>query len=407
MKKAYIFNTGCIRRALDSTRIYDYLLKNGWAFTNNISIADLVIIGTCGTIKKNENLSIIAIKKITKKVSKFATVIITGCLPKINPDVINDIGDFIFVPTRDLYKFDEILNSKVKYADTPDVNMVTNDANILNYVLAYRLFRNSYSIKIYSRLSTSGTFLKLCLISSNISNYIKSKLGLVQRQKIIPYYNLRIAEGCLGKCTYCAIRFSTGLLESKPIEKIMIEFKKGLSKGYQYFQLICEDTGCYGLDIGTTIIELLKKMLEIEGDYKIIIIDFGPQWLVKYYDELLPLLKKHHSTIRELFVSLQAGSNKVLKAMKRPYEIESVKEKLIDIKKQIPEINLRTTVIIGFPGETVEDFMKTVDAVQTIDFSEVQLNKYEDRPGTVSEAMDNKVPQKEIERRYRIIKNCR
>ena len=143
MKRAYIFNTGCIRRALDSTRIYNYLMKNGWAFTNNMSNADLVIIGTCGTIKKNEDLSLIAIKKITKKISKSARVVVFGCLPNINPDKIDALGKFTLVPTREIDKFDTILNSKVKFKEIPDVNMVTNEADMLDYVLAYRLFRNS------------------------------------------------------------------------------------------------------------------------------------------------------------------------------------------------------------------------------------------------------------------------
>lgn len=404
MKRAYIFNTGCIRRALDSTRIYNYLISNGWAFTNQISRANLVIIATCGTIKKNEDLSLIAIKKISKKVTDSAKVIITGCLTNINPEKIQETGDFTFVPTRDMNKFDTILNSKIKYEELPDANMVTNVGNMLDYVLAYRMFRNSYSIKIYSRLSTNGTFLKICLFTSNISNLIKNKLGFAERQVIIPYYNLRIAEGCLGKCTYCAIRFSTGLLKSKPIETIIQEFKKGLNEGHKYFQLICEDTGCYGLDIGTTIIELLKRMFSIEGNYKLILIDFGPQWLVKYYDDLLPLLIENRSKIDELFVSLQSGSDKTLKAMKRLYKIDEVKNRLMDIKKHIAEITLRTTVILGFPGETEEDFWQTVDAVKEIDFSEVQLNKYEDRPGTVSNDMHNKIPQDIIEKRYKQIK---
>lgn len=404
MKRAYMFNTGCIRRALDCTRIYEYLVLNGWAFTKHIPSADLIVISTCGTIRKNEELSLTAIKNITRKKSQSARVIITGCLPKINPARIGELGDFELVPTRDLEMFDSVLNSSTKFREVPDANMVSNDLGFLDYVLAYRLFRNSYSIKLYIRLSTSRKFLKFCIFAGEAFNIFKSKLGLALRKKIVPYYNLRIAEGCAFACSYCAIKFATGRLRSKPIDKIVDEFQQGLKLGYKVFQLVCEDTGCYGLDIGTTVPVLLRRIFEVKGDYQIIVIDFGGYWLVKYYDELLPILKNNADKIRELYVSLQSGSDRVLRAMKRPEESEDVKAKLKELKEKIPQLDLRTTVIIGFPGETEEDFMKTVEAIKEIDFSEVQLNKYEDRPGTVSSTMEDKLPQELIDRRYEVIK---
>jgi tRNA-2-methylthio-N6-dimethylallyladenosine synthase len=182
------------------------------------------------------------------------------------------------------------------------------------------------------------------------------------------------------------------------------EFTKGLKEGHKVFQLICEDTGCYGLDIGTTFPALLKRLLEIQGDYQILIIDFCGLWLIRYYDELTHLFHEHPGKVIELYISLQSGSDKILKAMKRPVKTEEIIAKLKEIKTKFPEINLRTTVIIGFPGETEEDFMETVKAVRAVGFSEVQLNKYEDRPGTVSSKMKDKVPQEVIDRRYKLIK---
>lgn len=404
MKRAYMFNTGCIRRALDCTRLHNYLTANGWEFTHHIPEADLIIISTCGTIKKNEELSLTAIKSITGRKSKSAQVVITGCLPKINPDKIRELGEFELIPTRELEQFDILLDSPVKLQDIPDANMVSNDLGFLDYVLAYRLFRNSYSIKLYTRLSTSRSFLKLCLFASDSINLGKSRLGLATRQKVIPYYNLRIAEGCSFACSYCAIKFATGRLQSKPIDTILEEFKSGLREGHKVFQLISEDTGCYGLDIRTTFPTLLRRMLEIEGDYQILIIDFCGHWLVKYYDELLALFSQHPEKIAELYVSLQSGSDRILKAMRRPERSEEIIVRLKELKQRLPQLNLRTTVIIGFPGETEQDFLQTVEAVREVDFSEVQLNKYEDRPGTISSNMKDKVPQGVINRRYEMIR---
>ena len=91
VKRAYIFNTGCIRRALDLTRVYEYLVKNGWVFTNNLSLADLVVISTCGSVQDDEDLSLAALKHAAKKKGKSAQIVVTGCLPVINPESVGKI----------------------------------------------------------------------------------------------------------------------------------------------------------------------------------------------------------------------------------------------------------------------------------------------------------------------------
>ena len=408
MKRAYIFNMGCIRRALDSTRIYNYLIKNGWAFTNNLHSADLVIISTCGAVNDDEELSLETIRKAAKKKSKSAKVIVTGCLPKIDPDKIREIsgsGDFEFIPTLELDKFDDIIDTVIKFKDIPVANMVTNEIGLLDYVLGYRLFRHSFFLNMYKKLGMNRNFIRSALFLSESYNKIKSSMGLLRREKFIPYYNLRIAEGCLFSCSYCCIRFATGRLKSKPIDKIIEEFKTGLREGHKKFQLLSEDVGCYGVDIGTTFPNLLRRLLAIEGDYQILLIDFCGHWLVKYFDELLPLFMDNPDKIRELYVSLQSGSDKILRAMKRPEKSEEARAKLKELKRKLPNLTLRTTVITGFPGETEEDFRKTIEAVTEIDFSVVEVNPYTDRPGTASSMMENKVPQETVDRRTEEIRH--
>lgn len=402
--KVYMFNTGCIRRGLDCTRIHRYLKANGWEFTSRVRAADVIIVSTCGTIKKNERLSLAAIKTVAKRKAAHARVIITGCLPKIHPEAIAALGQFEYVPTRHTSDLDTLLDSRVKYDEIPDVNLVSNDLGFLDYVLAYRLFRNSYSLNLYTRLSTIQTFNKLCVFLGDTSNRLKSRLGLAKRQEIVPYYNLRISEGCAFACSYCAIKFATGKLTSKPIPDIVSEFRTGLAGGHKMFQLVSEDTGCYGIDSGATVVDLLRELLAVKGDYQLLLIDFGGHWLVKYYNDLLPLFEAHAAKIKEIYVSLQSGSNKILKAMNRPEKAEEVRARLKDLKQRVPQINLRTTVILGFPGETEEDFQQTVEAIRDLGFAEVQLNKYEDRPGTVSSRMDQKVPREVIDKRYEVIK---
>lgn len=406
MKRAYIFNTGCIRRALDSTRIYNYLIQNGWSFTNNLRAADLVIVSTCSAVDKTEELSLIALRYISKRVSKDTRVIITGCLPKVSPEkliAIPGLEQCDTVPTGELENFDTLLDESIKMKDIADANVVTNEIGLLDYVLAYRLFRHSFFLKIYKQMSTSRIFLKSIVFLSEAYNLTKRKLHLKARDKIVPYYNLRIAEGCAFSCSYCCIKFATGKIKSKPIDTILEEFKQGLAEGHKVFQLVCEDVGCYGIDIKSSLPELLTALLSIKGEYKLVMLDFGGHWLVKYFDELLPLFVKHSDNFKELYVSIQSGSNRILKAMRRPEKIEDVKSKLAELKKKLPHLTLRTTVIVGFPSETEDDFQKTIDVVRELEFDAVELNRYEDRPGTVSSSMREKISSEVIESRIKEI----
>jgi len=402
LRRAYVFNTGCIRRALDSTRVYDYLIRNGWSFTNNISAADVVVVSTCSAVGQSEDLSLIALRNVARKIGNDARLLVTGCLPKVSPGRITEIPglhNVTFVPTGSLDDLDDILGSKVSLRDVPDANMVTNEIGLLDYVLAYRFFRHSFFLGIYKRMSTSRMFLKSILVMSEALNRAKRLVGMSSRENVTPYYNLRIAEGCAFKCAYCCIKFATGNVKSKPIDTILGEFKKGLAEGHKIFQLVCEDVGCYGIDIGSSLPELLRRLLAVEGDYQLVMIDFGGHWLVKYYDELRPLLLGSPEKFKELYVALQSGSDKMLKAMRRPEKAEEVTSKLKELKRDMPNLILRTTVIIGFPGETEDDFQQTVEAVQGIDFDAVELNRYEDRPGTVSSGLKDKIPAETIDRR--------
>ena len=381
------------------TKMHEYLLRNDWSLVEKVSSADIIIISTCGVINRQERLSLAAIRDITKQRSSSAKVFITGCLAKIDPGKIQEFGDFTLISTRDLDQFDKELNSRVEFESVPDANVLTEQAGIFDYVLAYRFLRNSIFLKVFSLLSTNKKFLRFCVFVNHSVNSIKYQVGLTSRKKIVPYYNIRIAHGCLCTCTFCATRFATGELKSKPEDRIIKEFINGLIAGHKIFQLVNEDTGCYGIDIGTTFPNLLRKILAIEGDYQLILIDFNPQWIVKYYDELLSIFLEHRGKVKELFVSLQSGSDKILKTMGRSYDIETVKNMLIDLRNQVPEIMLRTTTLLGFPGETEEDFAMTIKAVQEIGFSEVEIDKYEDRPGTISSRMKDKIPQEIIDRR--------
>jgi threonylcarbamoyladenosine tRNA methylthiotransferase CDKAL1 len=177
-------------------------------------------------------------------------------------------------------------------------------------------------------------------------------------------FTIRLARGCLGNCSYCAIKFAAGTLESKPIGEILLEFKKGLSQGHRLFTLIAGDTGCYGIDIGTSAVELLSEIFKVDGAYKLIIKEFNAQWLIKYQSELETLLTTNFDKIDYIIVPVQSASDKILRLMQRPYNIENVKNCLRSLKSNIPQLNITTHIMAGFPEETEEDFQKSVDFIR-------------------------------------------
>lgn len=404
MKKCYVFSAGCIRRGLDTIHIQRYLQANDWILTRNMRQADLIVIATCGVVKLNEINSLRAVQKASQVKSKSARIVVTGCLPKINPAEIRKLGDFIFVPTGELSKFDSVIQVRIPFAQVGAPDSITDNKDITNYLVARSFCRRSKPYKwLFHRFSMNGPFLTASVAGNKSIEYVKSLVTRVPRRKVVPYFNIRIAEGCMSDCTYCATKFATGRLKSRPLEKIIAEFRDGLQKGYKVFQLIAEDTGCYGLDIGGSLAELLRQLFAIEGKYKLVIIDCCPQWLVEQHDELMPVLIRNQDKLKEIFVPLQSGSDRMLKLMSRQYEAESVRKVLQELKDRAPGIAIRTSFLIGFPGETEDDFDATKAFIGAVKFDEVTINRYEDRPGTESSMMHGKIGQEIIENRARFL----
>jgi MiaB/RimO family radical SAM methylthiotransferase len=215
---------------------------------------------------------------------------------------------------------------------------------------------------------------------------------------------MRISRGCLGNCAYCSIKLAHGRLRSKPVEQIQKDFKTGLIKGYKTFKLIGQDIGCYGIDINTTIVEILKIFFNLPGENKIVITDFHPQWLIKYYNQLEPLIIANHEKILSLRIPIESGSNTILTRMRRHYKIEEAKRCISTLKEKIPNLKIYTHIIVGFPGETDEDFQQTLNLLKEIQFSSVGAFAYSDRSMTESFNMKEKIPSEVIQQRMKQIK---
>ena len=404
MSSFYVFSAGCIRRGLEIIHIQKYLLANGWTLTKRICEADLVVVATCGVVKLNEINSLKAISKAARERSPGADIIVTGCLPLINPDAINEIGDFVFIPSGQLDRFDNFTGAQIPIKDVEPPDSIADNMDIVNYLVARSFCRRSRVYKyLFYMFAMNRLFLAGSVAGNRLMGIFACRMAQVPRKKITPYYCIKIADGCASNCSFCATKMAIGGLKSKPLDAIVAEFRKGIDKGYNVFQLIAEDTGCYGLDIGINLGELLSAICRCEGEYQIIVIDCSPKWLIDRHDAIVTAMVAQQDKIKEVFSPVQSGSDKILRRMNREYKAGAVKRVFLELKERAPGIGLRTGLLVGFPGETDEDFEDTVQFISALDFAEVTVNRYEDRPGTKSAEMADKVSTEVIEQRAQIL----
>ena len=373
MKTYYLASAGCPRRAVDSQKIADYLETNNLEYTQDVKEADLIIVSTCAALKSREDLSKTAVTWYQEQKRQDAKIVVAGCLGKINPDVKKEFAEVAFISPREIDALDDLIAAKIRFKDIPDPNRIGS----------FPLFPDKPERQAKDER-------------------LNKRLDLAYEKKDL--FTLRIATGCLGNCSYCAVKFAVGQLESKPLDTIVKEFKSGLDQGFQHFVLIAGDVGCYGVDLGVSVVELLQALFAVEGSYKIIIKEFNAQWVVKYFEELLKIFRQNYEKIDYIVVPVQSASNRMLRLMRRPYTIENVKKYLNIIKEKVPGLQISTHIMVGFPGETEEDFKESVDFIKEYQFPFVDIYAYDDRPSTAASQMAGKVPQEIIERRVAAVK---
>jgi tRNA A37 methylthiotransferase MiaB len=186
-----------------------------------------------------------------------------------------------------------------------------------------------------------------------------------------------------------------------PAEKIVETFRKGLAEGHKRFILTADDTGAYGQDIGTDLPSLLEQILAIDGDYKLNIYHLEPNWLIKYFD----FFKKVFSSgkIDVIFAPIQSGSDTILKAMRRPYKVDDYLHCIRELRKELPSLKIWNQFIVGFPGETEEDFNGSLRVLDEVSFNVVQAFEYSDRPGTSATKMDGHISPEVMKKRMKKI----
>ena len=330
MKKVALISLGCEKNLVDSENILGLLLKNHYEIVNNKEEADILIINTCGFIESSKKESI---DTIFDNIGKKQKVVVTGCLVnRYKDELAKEIPEVdLWIPIRDYPRFNALL------------------ATLDNELTNYEGLNDNY------RLVSTGSY----------SAYLK------------------IGEGCSNCCTYCAIPLIRGPYVSRPFENVIEEAKKLASEGYKELIVLEQDTTRYGLDLKEkkTIVDLLKELLKIQGLEYIRLLYLYPDEIT---DELIDLIAKEERLTPYFDIPIQHSEDKILKAMNRRGDKAYLKELFAKIRNKIPHAILRTTIMVGFPGETKEDFDNMLEFVKEIKFDHLGAFKYSREEGTKS-----------------------
>ena len=320
--------------------------KENFEIVNNPEDAEIIIINTCGFIEsaKEEAINCILEMAEYKKTGNCKFLIAMGCLvQRYKKDLEKAI------PEVDLFlSIDEYENFWEKIAKL--LNKDKKTKNTLDYL---------------DRVISTG----------NATSYLK------------------IAEGCSNRCTYCAIPYIRGPYVSRKMEDILKEAESLAKKGIKELIVIAQDTTKYGIDIyGKPVLpELLQKLCEIEGFKWIRFLYAYPESIT---DELIETVKNNEKICNYFDIPLQHFSDEVLKRMNRKSDSKSIENVIEKIRKNIPDVILRTTMIVGFPGETEDDFFKLYEFVNSAKFEKLGVFKYSKEDGTPAAKIKNQVHYK-------------
>lgn len=359
---AYILCIGCPESRMDSAKMQNFLKENGWKITDNLKQADFILFRTCGLTAKTAEDSLSIIKKIKGEKKENAKFIAWGCLPKIDPETLSREYDGVTFGEGDVTILNKILEAK------KPIEEVT-----ANYVMP--VFEQK-------RLGFYGFFRKLL-------DFTERHFSITQSEKI---FHIKVSTGCLGNCSFCAVRKSRGEVRSKNIDSIISEFRDGLDKGFRYFSLLATDLGAYGRDLGYDLNDLLVKLTKEKGDYKIGLRNLNPYFLNEKFEELRAIFSS--GKIWFLSSAAESGSNRILKLMRRRYEIQDFKRCIQILNTEYPKIFLRTQLMVGFPTETEEDFRKSLNLIDSLKFNWVEVYPYSPRPGTLAATLEGQIPEK-------------
>ena len=338
---------GCSKNLVDTEILIGIFKNKKYNIVNDESKADIIVINTCGFIEAAKEEAISTILEMAEyKKKRCKVLIVMGCLVERYKEDLEKA-----IPEVDLFiKFSEYDSMCGQIEELLEEKIISKEQD-------------------YNRLEN---YINRVITTGNKTAY------------------LRIAEGCSNRCTYCAIPYIRGPLRSRKLEDIITEAEYFAKKGYEELIIIAQDTTKYGVDIykEPKLAELLQKISNIEEIKWIRFLYSYPETIT---DELIKVVKENDKICKYFDIPLQHISDPVLKRMNRKSNEESIKKLILKIRKEIPDVVLRTSLIVGFPGETKEDFEKLYNFVRTTKFDKLGVFMYSKEDGTPAERLPDQI----------------
>lgn len=362
--KIGVVSLGCPKNLVDSETMLGLIHEENYEITNDPSEAEIIIVNTCGFIEsaKEESINTILQMAEYKKSGSCKYILVTGCLSQ---------------------RYAEELFSELPEADAiAGVEVYDEIGSIIKRVMngeRFIMLERSKPDVIYT---SKETFLPRILTTPSYTAYLK------------------IAEGCDNCCSYCAIPKIRGPYRSKPMEQVLKEAKALADNGVKELIVVAQDTTRYGEDLpgGKLLLaDLLKELNKIESLKWIRVMYCYPN---NFTDELIETFASLDKVCKYVDLPLQHASNRLLASMNRYDTREEVETLLAKLRKRIPEIVIRTTFIVGFPGETDADFEELKEFVEQQRFENAGVFAYSQEEGTVAGAMPNQIPDEIKQERY-------
>lgn len=392
MKKVFIYDRSCESRKLETKKIYDYFQKNGYEILENPKNADIILMAACAVTNNQAEGSLAIVKKLEKYNKE---LIVIGCLPAIDKNKLDKIFSGKTIYTKNLLEIDKYFpENKKMFKDIEESNYLYQNPNAFKITIKIR--------KYLSKIKFFGTLFNK--IYEHILTNLYGEMSFIFR--VIPKkdsFYIKISTGCKGNCSYCAIKKAIGNLKSKTINECIKEFEKGLEKSHDYFVIVGDDTGAFGLDKkNENFPKLLEKLSNYPKPYKIVIRNLHPEWIVKYIKEFESILK--NKKIFCIESAIQSGNERILKLMRRYSNVDEMKKAFIKLKKAFPEIILTTDCIIGFPTESKKEFYDTLNFIKESDINAGFIIPYSKRSGTEAEKIGPEISRDEIIKRLKYSK---
>lgn len=358
MLKAGIISLGCAKNLVDTEVMLGLLKDAGIKIIDNPEIADILIINTCGFIQSAQEESINTILQMAeyKKTGKCRALIVTGCLAqRFHTELLPEIPEI-----------DAMLGTNSWHEIVPAIESV---------------LAGQYVTNIDKKETIYNETMPRVLTTPQYSAYVK------------------IAEGCSNCCSYCVIPLIRGSFRSRPMESVIAEIRSLVSQGVREINLIAQDTTSFGKDLYGTpkLVELLRELVKIEQLKWIRILYCYPKY---FSDELIELIATEEKICSYVDLPLQHADDSILTAMNRQDTRQDIETLLRKVRKKIPGVAVRSSFIVGYPGETDEQFENLKQFVAEQKFDRVGVFTYSQEAGTIAGALADQIPEEIKQERY-------